>query len=136
MFFSNKIKLDELGRPSESGRPSAISAKFWTSTMSGSGSGGRMPPPPLRGRRWRLLVYSSSRLKKQAAQPALANGLKAGLDNPTLQCRQIPVLSALRAAALPHSIYLPALISLRLGYTQLRCAPPRLRLLGHRSSHV
>jgi len=69
MFFSNKIKLDELGRPSESGRPSAMLAQFWTSIWSGSGSGGRMPPPPLnsRGRRWRLLVYSSSRKKPRSA---------------------------------------------------------------------
>ena len=137
MLSSNKVKFSELGRPSESGRPSAISAKFWTSTMSGSGSGGRMPPPPLRGRRWRLLVYSSSRLKKQAAQPALANGLKAGLDNPTLQYRQIPVLSALRAAALPLSTHQPVhqapSARLRNSASLRRSAAPTA--FGHRSSH-
>jgi len=130
MFFSNKIELDELGRPSESGRPSAIFARFWTSTMSGSGSGGRMPPPPLnsRGRRWRLLVYSSSRKKPRSA---------CSRQRPEGRARQ-PDTSVQTDTSIPHSIHPPALISLRLGSaTPLRSvAPPRLRLFGHRPSHI
>ncbi len=83
------------------------------------------PLPNNREQAWASLrFYSSSRFKQQTAQPALANDLKVGLDQPTAY-READTSKPLSTQS-PVRLAPPA-------YFRNFVAPVSLRLFGHRS---